>query len=163
MSLLAQITLFATDNGEGLVGETNDKIITFFSLGLVVFFTLVVILGSAAQAGSRAPQGSTQGGRPAPHRRLVAHRGAAALLKRFTPRPAARARMRVQIPPHARGSELPAGATRRSGRVQPVDAVTYERIGAAAVLTIDRQDRRNAVDGPTADLLGRRLRALRGR
>jgi hypothetical protein len=51
MSLLAQITLFATDNGEGLVGETNDKIITFFSLGLVVFFTLVVILGSAAQAG----------------------------------------------------------------------------------------------------------------
>ncbi len=50
MSLLAQITLFATDNGEGLVGETNDKIITFFSLGLVVFFTLVVILGSATQA-----------------------------------------------------------------------------------------------------------------
>jgi enoyl-CoA hydratase len=31
--------------------------------------------------------------------------------------------------------------------------VTYERRGAAAVLTIDRQDRRNAVDGPTADLL----------
>ncbi|MDQ3936757.1 MAG: crotonase/enoyl-CoA hydratase family protein [Actinomycetota bacterium] len=33
------------------------------------------------------------------------------------------------------------------------DPVRYERIGAAAVLTIDRQDRRNAVDGPTADLL----------
>jgi enoyl-CoA hydratase len=33
------------------------------------------------------------------------------------------------------------------------DAVTYERRGAAAVVTIDRQDRRNAVDGPTADLL----------
>lgn len=32
--------------------------------------------------------------------------------------------------------------------------VTYERIGAAAVLTIDRQERRNAVDGPTAALLG---------
>jgi enoyl-CoA hydratase len=32
-------------------------------------------------------------------------------------------------------------------------AVTYERRGAAAVLTIDRQERRNAVDGPTADLL----------
>ncbi|MEX2195098.1 MAG: crotonase/enoyl-CoA hydratase family protein [Thermoleophilaceae bacterium] len=31
--------------------------------------------------------------------------------------------------------------------------VTYERQGAAAVLTIDRQERRNAVDGPTADLL----------
>lgn len=37
------------DNGEGLVGETNDKIITFFSLGVVLFFTLVVILGSAIQ------------------------------------------------------------------------------------------------------------------
>src|SRR3954469_23263827 len=31
--------------------------------------------------------------------------------------------------------------------------VTYERQGAAAVLTIDRPERRNAVDGPTADLL----------
>ena len=37
------------DNGEGLVGETDDKIITFFSLGVVLFFTLVVILGSALQ------------------------------------------------------------------------------------------------------------------
>jgi enoyl-CoA hydratase len=34
-----------------------------------------------------------------------------------------------------------------------VDEVRYERHGAAAVLTIDRQDRRNAVDGPTADKL----------
>jgi enoyl-CoA hydratase len=33
------------------------------------------------------------------------------------------------------------------------DQVTYERVGAAAVLTIDRPDRRNAVDGPTAELL----------
>lgn len=35
------------------------------------------------------------------------------------------------------------------------DEVRYERIGAAAVLTIDRQERRNAVDGPTADALER--------
>ncbi|HEU4977526.1 MAG TPA: crotonase/enoyl-CoA hydratase family protein [Solirubrobacteraceae bacterium] len=34
-----------------------------------------------------------------------------------------------------------------------VDEVRYERIGAAAVLTIDRQERRNAVDGPTAERL----------
>jgi enoyl-CoA hydratase/carnithine racemase len=33
-------------------------------------------------------------------------------------------------------------------------AVTYERRGAAAVVTIDRQERRNAVDGPTGALLG---------
>jgi enoyl-CoA hydratase len=32
-------------------------------------------------------------------------------------------------------------------------AVRYERSGAAAVVTIDRQHRRNAVDGPTAELL----------
>jgi enoyl-CoA hydratase len=31
--------------------------------------------------------------------------------------------------------------------------VTYERRGAAAVLTIDRPERRNAIDGPTAELL----------
>jgi enoyl-CoA hydratase len=33
------------------------------------------------------------------------------------------------------------------------DEVRYERVGAAAVLTIDRQARRNAVDGPTAQRL----------
>jgi enoyl-CoA hydratase len=31
-----------------------------------------------------------------------------------------------------------------------VDEVRYERVGAAAVLTIDRPARRNAIDGPTA-------------
>ena len=33
-------------------------------------------------------------------------------------------------------------------------AVHYERRGASAVVTIDRQERRNAVDGPTAEELG---------
>ena len=33
------------------------------------------------------------------------------------------------------------------------DGVRYERVGAAAVLTIDRPHRRNAVDGPTAERL----------
>jgi nitrogen fixation/metabolism regulation signal transduction histidine kinase len=47
--LLTAAPALAGDNGEGLVGETDDKIITFFALGLVVFFTLVVILGSAIQ------------------------------------------------------------------------------------------------------------------
>ena len=37
------------DNGEGLLGELNDRIITFFSLGVVVFFLLVVALGSYLQ------------------------------------------------------------------------------------------------------------------
>ena len=38
--------------------------------------------------------------------------------------------------------------------------VSYERRGAAAVVTIDRPERRNAVDGPTAQLLGEAYRAF---
>ena len=34
-----------------------------------------------------------------------------------------------------------------------MEPVTYERRGAAAVVTIDRQERRNAIDGRTAELL----------
>jgi enoyl-CoA hydratase len=34
------------------------------------------------------------------------------------------------------------------------DQVIYERRGSAALVTIDRQERRNAIDGPTAELLG---------
>jgi hypothetical protein len=48
--LVTELALFATDNGEGLVGETDDRIVTFFALGVVVFFTLVVIVMSALQA-----------------------------------------------------------------------------------------------------------------
>jgi len=40
------------------------------------------------------------------------------------------------------------------------DPVTYERRGAAAVLTIDRPQRRNAIDGPTAELLTDGYRAF---
>ena len=36
-------------NGEGLAGETNDKVITFFCLGLVIFFIAVIILGTIVQ------------------------------------------------------------------------------------------------------------------
>jgi hypothetical protein len=50
MQLLATLTLIAGDNGEGLIGETDDQIVTFAALGLVLFFTLVVILLSALQA-----------------------------------------------------------------------------------------------------------------
>jgi hypothetical protein len=48
--LLGAVPAFAGDNGEGLVGETDDKIITFFSLGLVVFFIAVAALGSWLQS-----------------------------------------------------------------------------------------------------------------
>jgi hypothetical protein len=42
--LLLAAPAFAGDNGEGLVGETDDKIITFFCLGLVVAFPVLVTL-----------------------------------------------------------------------------------------------------------------------
>src|SRR3954462_4628477 len=40
------------------------------------------------------------------------------------------------------------------------EPVRYERVGAAAVLTIDRPQRRNAVDGPTAEKLLEGYRAF---
>jgi nitrogen fixation/metabolism regulation signal transduction histidine kinase len=51
--VLSQLLLAApalARNGEGLAGETNDKVITIFCLGLVIFFTLVVIVGTLIQS-----------------------------------------------------------------------------------------------------------------
>jgi hypothetical protein len=50
MRLLSELALLAADNGEGLVGETDDRIITFFSLGVVAFFAILVAVLSAWQA-----------------------------------------------------------------------------------------------------------------
>ncbi len=44
-------------------------------------------------------------------------------------------------------------ASSEAGGPSGADAVRYERRGAAALVTIDRQHRRNAVDGPTAAAL----------
>ena len=48
-TLALAVPALAHDNGEGLVGETNDKIITFFSLGVVIFFAVFVIVASWIQ------------------------------------------------------------------------------------------------------------------
>jgi hypothetical protein len=50
MQLLGEFALLASDNGEGLYGQTDDRIITFFSLGVVIFFVVAVILLSVLQA-----------------------------------------------------------------------------------------------------------------
>jgi hypothetical protein len=42
LALLAAPAL--AENGEGLVGETDDKIVTFFSLGVLCFFPLVALV-----------------------------------------------------------------------------------------------------------------------
>ena len=49
--LLLAAPAFAGDNGEGLVGETDDRIITFFCLGLVVAFPVLVTLLTFLQQG----------------------------------------------------------------------------------------------------------------
>ena len=46
-SLVLAAPALAGDNGEGLVGETDDRIVTFASLGVVVFFAVFVIVASA--------------------------------------------------------------------------------------------------------------------
>ena len=48
--LVPAATAVAGDNGEGLWGETDDKIITFFSLGVVVFFAVFVAVASWIQS-----------------------------------------------------------------------------------------------------------------
>lgn len=49
LALLLAAPALAHDNGEGFLGETDDKVVTAFSLGVLIFFTCVVILGSAIQ------------------------------------------------------------------------------------------------------------------
>ena len=44
------VPAFAGQDGEGLAGETNDKTVTLFSLGVVVFFILVVTIGTVIQS-----------------------------------------------------------------------------------------------------------------
>jgi hypothetical protein len=49
VSLVLAAPAMASDNGEGLLGETDDRIVTFFCLGVVVFITIFVTLASALQ------------------------------------------------------------------------------------------------------------------
>jgi hypothetical protein len=41
---------FAGTDGEGLLGETNDKQVTFISLGVLLFFIFVVTIGTIIQS-----------------------------------------------------------------------------------------------------------------
>ncbi len=49
VSLVLAAPAMASDNGEGLLGETNDRVVTFICLGIVVFIALFVTLASALQ------------------------------------------------------------------------------------------------------------------
>ena len=41
---------FAATDGQGLIGETNDKQVTFISLGVLLFFVFVITIGTIIQA-----------------------------------------------------------------------------------------------------------------
>jgi cytochrome bd-type quinol oxidase subunit 2 len=47
---LGSATAFAQTDGEGLLGETTDKTVTFFSLGVLLFFVFVVTIGTIIQS-----------------------------------------------------------------------------------------------------------------
>lgn len=49
LTLALSANAFAGDNGMGWIGEANDKIVTFFGLGLIILFPLVAWIGSAIQ------------------------------------------------------------------------------------------------------------------
>lgn len=48
-ALLALAPLAMAADGEGLYGRTNDKVITFFSFGVIIFFAVFVIGMSVLQ------------------------------------------------------------------------------------------------------------------
>jgi hypothetical protein len=48
-ALLVAGPAFAGDGGEGLYGKADDKVITNFGFGLMIFFTVLVTVLSLAQ------------------------------------------------------------------------------------------------------------------
>lgn len=49
LSLALAVPAFASDNGEGLLGETTDRLVTFICLGIVVGIALLVTVLSILQ------------------------------------------------------------------------------------------------------------------
>jgi uncharacterized membrane protein len=48
-AVIASSALAQTD-GEGLLGETDDKKVTFISLGVLLFFVFVIVVGTIIQS-----------------------------------------------------------------------------------------------------------------
>jgi uncharacterized membrane protein YphA (DoxX/SURF4 family) len=47
---IAAASAFAQTDGEGLLGENNDKMVTFISLGVLLFFVFVITIGTIIQS-----------------------------------------------------------------------------------------------------------------
>jgi uncharacterized membrane protein YphA (DoxX/SURF4 family) len=46
----AAASAFAGTDGQGLLGETNDKQVTFISFGVLLFFVAVITIGTMIQS-----------------------------------------------------------------------------------------------------------------
>ena len=110
-------------DGRGFYGATDDKVVTLAGLHPDHLLPPFVLLASLLQSTWKSAK--------------------------------TRARRRASSPAGATAEPLPAAAGSPGGERSMSDAavpapVHYERRGSAALLSIDRQERRNAVDGPTA-------------
>ena len=177
----AAMATATNDEGQGWWGETTDKVVTNAGFILIVFFPVFVAVMSAIQWKLDKRKDAQEG-----HQKKLAPRatprGAAAGSARAPAQPflsffhtvptgAAATMAGIRDPSSLdSGPGAPLRGRRRSWEdsgmseiVRPRPAamsppVRYERIGAAAVVTIDRPERRNAVDGPTAAALGEAYR-----
>ncbi len=50
LTLALAATALAGDGGQGWYGPASDKVITFFSLGLVILFPLIALIGTLIQS-----------------------------------------------------------------------------------------------------------------
>lgn len=50
LSMALASTALAGDGGQGWYGPANDKVVTFFGLGLVVLFPLIALIGTLIQS-----------------------------------------------------------------------------------------------------------------
>jgi len=48
--LVTAAPAMASGAGEGWAGETNDRVVTFFCLGVLLFFVLIIIVGTLVQS-----------------------------------------------------------------------------------------------------------------
>jgi nitrogen fixation/metabolism regulation signal transduction histidine kinase len=47
---IAASSAFAQTDGQGLLGETDDKMVTFISFGVLLFFVFVITIGTIIQS-----------------------------------------------------------------------------------------------------------------
>ena len=47
---IAATSAFAQTDGQGLLGETDDKMVTVISFGVLLFFVVVVVVGTIIQS-----------------------------------------------------------------------------------------------------------------